>query len=115
MTIVTSNTAFIETDCIFKHEGKSFESGGSFLAINKKTGKLGGILYEYENEGKIGSWHGDIKIPAKFGYKFDSNFRDCQGFPVQRRYCWFTYHGKRFIGINYNIHWQSCISVRELK
>jgi hypothetical protein len=45
MTDKNNTASFIETDCKFNHEGKTFESGGSFLATNKKTGKLGGISY----------------------------------------------------------------------
>jgi hypothetical protein len=120
MTIIKSNTAFIETDCKIEHEGKSFESGGSFLAINKKTGKLGGILYACYSKkdlpfGEVTSWNGSLRIKAKFGYIFNSNFRDCQGFPVKRQYCWFSYQGHNFIGINYNVEWQNCITVREIK
>lgn len=114
MTIVSTNTAFIETDCIFKFEGKSFENGGSFLAINKKTGKLGGILYASPQTNEVTSWHGDIRIKAKFGQIFKSNFYGFNGYN-KRQYCWFTYKGHNFIGINYSIDNQDCISVKEIK
>ena len=102
--------AFIDQNCIFNFQGKSFESGGAFLAINKKTGKLGGILYANSKEKIVSNWHGTIKINAKFGKVFNSNF-----YQVKRQYCWFTYQGKNFIGINYNCDWQDCISVREIR
>lgn len=104
-----SNEAFVETDCKITFEGKTFESGGSFIAINKKTGKLGGILYEDAEHNQVTSWDGSLKIPAKYGRIFRSNFRD-----NRRRFVWFTYQGKHFIGINYSVDWQSCISVREI-
>jgi hypothetical protein len=121
MAILTDDKKqMLETDCQFTHNGQTFESGGSWLMLNQKTGKMQGILYACYSKkdlpfGEVTSWDGKLRIKAKFGNIFNSNFRDCQGCPVKRQYCWFTYQGKNFIGINYNVSWQSCINVREVK
>lgn len=87
--------AFIEKDCIFEMDGKSFESGGSWLLVNKKTGLLGGILYAFQKENKIGSWNGKLKINAVFGNEWYSNFGD------KRQTVKFEYKGKKFTGTYY--------------
>lgn len=108
------SNGFIDVNCKLDFQGKYFESGGAFLAVNKKTGKLGGILYANPRMNVVTNWHGDIKIPAKFGQVFNSNFHGYSGYN-RRQYCWFTYQGHNFIGINYSVDNQDCISVREVK
>lgn len=100
--------AFIETECIFKHNDKAYESGGSYLLQNKKTGKLEGILYSHNDE-TIGIWDGSKKVKAHFGKPFRTNFGQ------NARYVWFTWDNKKFVGINRSIDWQDIYRVREIK
>jgi len=72
--------------------GKTFTSGGAFMGVNKKTGKMGGLLYAYPRERSVGTWDGTIKIPAKFTRIYRDNFGGL------RQTVYFTYQGKRFIG-----------------
>jgi len=108
-TIVKTNTAFIERDCIIEHDGHKFESGGSYLLKRQDNGKYQGILYANPKTNEVTSWDGKSRIPAYFGKVFNSNFYNCK-----RQYCWFTYEGHKFIGINYSVDWQECITVKEL-
>lgn len=101
---------FIEQDCTLKLDGKEFTSGGSYIAKNIKTGKLEGILYASPTTKEVTSWDGKLRIPAYFGQVFNSNSWNCR-----RQYCWFTYQGKKFVGINYSVDNQECINVREIK
>ena len=107
-TIVKENTAFIETDCTIEYDGKKFTSGGSWLMQNVKTGKYQGILYASPKTNEVTSWDGKLRIKAYFGKVFQGNMS-------KRQYCWFSYENHNFIGINYSVDWQDCISVKEIK
>lgn len=107
-TLVKEREQFIEQDCTITHEGHSFTSGGSWLMTNSKTGKMQGILYASPETNEVTSWDGSLRIPAYFGKVFQGNMS-------RRQYCWFTYAGKHFVGINYSVDWQECISVKEIK
>ena len=117
--IITCNRSksFIETDCKIEFEGKTFESGGSFLVPNRKTGKLEGLLYasikepeqkaqlntnlgvwplsNWGTKGTVSSWDGSIKIDALFLNEWQSNMGDI------RQVVRFEYEGKKFSGIYY--------------
>lgn len=107
-TIVKNDKAFVETDCTFEHEGKKFTSGGSWLMKRKDNGKYEGILYANPEKRQVTSWDGSLVIPATFGKVFQGNIS-------KRQYCWFTYQGMHFVGINYSVDWQDCIKVKQIK
>ncbi len=109
-TILKTNTAFIEQDCTLKLGDHSYTSGGSWLMKRKDTSKYQGILYASPKTNEVTSWDGTLRIKAYFGRVFRSNFWNCR-----RQYCWFTYEGHKFVGINYSVDNQECISVREVK
>lgn len=89
------NSQFLEDNCTIEIDGKSFTSGGSFIGKHRKTGLLGGCLYAYPKENKIGSWNGEIKIPCKFKNQWLSNMGDT------RQLIYFEYKGHKFWGIYY--------------
>jgi hypothetical protein len=101
---------FIDTDCKIEHEGKIFESGGAFILTNTKTEKMGGMVYGYEEEKKVGNWDGSLKIPAHYGRIYESNFLG-----NRRRHVWFKYDGKNFFGVCYSVDWDQRYQVREVK
>ena len=86
---------FIEENCKIDLNGNSFESGGSYLLTRKDTGKKVGLFYAYENDKKVGNWHGDKKVNAIFGHTWRSNFMD------KRQSVYFTWEGTRFYGVYY--------------
>jgi hypothetical protein len=88
------STPFVETDCTFTFEGRTFESGGSWL-IPDKNGHLVGLLYAYEGEGCVGTWHGDKKYPARFGRTWKSNMGDTRQHVVAK------IEGRTFSGTYY--------------
>lgn len=104
---------FMDQNCMIEHEGQKFESGGAFIALNKKTGKLGGRVYTHCNPDKgvyeVSNWHGTIKIKASFGTIWTSNFGD------RRRSVYFWYEGKAFYGMWCSIDFNELVSVREIK
>jgi hypothetical protein len=104
-----SNNQCIETSTI-TIDGKSFTSGGSFIAKNIQTNKYEGIVYGYQKEGKVGTWDGSVKVEAYFGQVFDSNWIN-----NRRQYVWFTWRNMKFVGINYAYDWQDTFSVRQIK
>lgn len=105
---------FVETDCKITFEGKTFSSGGTFLLPRKFDGLLGGILYRHQDN-TIGNWEGSIKIPYTITNTWNSVFRDYHGCPQKNQSIRFTYQGKQFSGIHYNIEWNDVIHVKELK
>jgi hypothetical protein len=107
--------AFVEPDCTFTHEGKTFESGGAWLAQRKDTGRYEGILYAKPETHEVTDWHGKLRIQASFGPVWHSAFRDYQGFPQKNRTIRFEYQGKRFSGIQYNIDWSEIVRVKEVR
>lgn len=101
--------AFVEPECTIEFQGRKFTSGGAWLMQNAKTGKLQGIMYANPQTHTVSTWSGNIKVNALFGRVFQSNW-----YNVRRQYCWFEYAGHSFIGINYSVDNQDCISVREI-
>lgn len=99
--------SFIEQDCTFSVEGKTFTSGGSYLVPNKR-GRLVGLFYAYPKEDSIGNWSGDLKIPARYSTEYYSNFGD------KRQTLYFEYEGKAFIGIWYKSG-SDIVRVREVR
>ena len=73
-------------------EGKKFSYGGSFLGLNKKTGKLGGVLYGFPKTGEVGTWDGSKKVKAEFGKEWQSNMGDL------RQTVKFKFNNKNFVG-----------------
>jgi hypothetical protein len=92
----------------FEHEGRAFTSGGAYIGKHKVTGKLGGLLYAFEKEGKVGSWDGKLKIPARFGKEYRDNFGGT------RQTVYFTYQGKQFMGVFFKSQ-GDIVRVREIK
>ena len=90
-----SQNTFVETDCTVKFNEQSFTSGGAFIGRRKDNGKLGGILYAYEQQNMVGDWHGQTKVLARFGNEWHSNFGDT------RQSVYFTWQGIPFYGIYY--------------
>ena len=76
------------------HEGKKFTSGGSFIGKSKE-GKLGGILYAYPDENKVGSWDKSVTYPAEFDTEWMSNMGDV------RQTVRFKIGDKKFVGTYY--------------
>ena len=100
-TIVKDKDCFVETDCIFTFgNGKSFESGGSFLLRNKKTNKLEGLFYAFEEEGKVGTWDGSIKVKSTFTHEWYSNMGD------KRQSVYFTWDNVPMYGVYYKTNSQ---------
>jgi hypothetical protein len=108
-TILKEKAAIIETGCTINIKGKSFTSGGSWLAQRKDNGKYEGYLYASPKTSEVTSWDGSLRIPARFGRVFQSNWVN-----NKRQYCWFTYEGINFIGINYSIDWREDIFVKQI-
>jgi hypothetical protein len=99
---------FVEQECILEHEGKKFESGGTWLAKRKDNDKLEGTFYAYPKEFSVGSWDGSIKVKATFGHSWRSNFGDV------RQSIYFTYKGVNFYGVYYKTN-SDIVRVREIK
>jgi len=98
----------IERKCVFEFEGRSFEAGGAFIGVNPKTGKHGGIVYAFENEKRVGNWHGDIKTSAHFGREWISVFGD------KRQSVYFQWKGINFYGVYYKSG-SDIVRVREIR
>lgn len=103
----TDGKTYFEKKCTFEWLGKTFEAGGAFIGFNKITQKHSGIVYEYQSEGKVGNWHGDIKVNAIFGRKRIGSFGEI------RQSVWFIWRGIKFYGICSNC--RSDIKAREIK
>jgi hypothetical protein len=89
---------FLEEDCAFEHEGRRYVSGGSYIGRHRETGRLGGILYVYRTEGRpshVGSWAGELKVPARFGREWRSNMGDV------RQSVDFRLEGREYCGVWY--------------
>ena len=107
-TIIKENTAFIEQDCTIELDGKKFSSGGSWLMKRKDNSKYEGIMYAGPSTNEVTSWNGTLRIKAHYGKVFQGNMS-------KRQYCWFTHEGHKFIGINYSVNNQECITIKEIK
>jgi len=115
MSTIQNGAAFVDTQCILTLQGKSFESGGGFIAQRADNGKWEGVLYgdykapNYGATGTITNWHGDIKIVCHYGPVYRSNMGD------NRRWVWFTWHGMTFAGCWCGIDFNQAIQVRQIK
>ena len=96
-------TTFIETDCKIEHEGKSFESGGSFIC-ECSDGYLRGIVYAKPENKTVVTWHGEVIAKAIFGRIYQGNFCKMQSVS-------FDLNGKRFNG-RYCPDWAQMVRVR---
>ena len=67
MKTIRSGAQFIDQSCSINLQGLTFKSDRAFILRNTKTNKLGGILYAYPKENKVGNWDGKIKVSAFFG------------------------------------------------
>lgn len=86
----------IEQDCtITGPRSQAFTSGGAWVGKHKGTGRLGGLLYAYQKESKVGDWHGRKKVPAYFGREWRSNMGDT------RQVVSFQLYGRPCTGIYY--------------
>lgn len=98
---------FIEEGTI-THEGRAFTSGGAHIGTHKTTGKMGGVLYAFPKENKVGSWDGKLKLPAHFGKEYRDNFGGT------RQTVYFKYQGKEFVGIWFKSQ-GDIVRVKEIK
>lgn len=80
---------YIEKDCIIEHEGRKFESGGAVIANGQA------ILYAYEKDKAVGTWHGDKKYPAYYGHEWRSCFGD------KRQSVYFSIDNVKYYGVYY--------------
>jgi hypothetical protein len=92
--------AFIEQDCKIVHEGKTFESGGSWMMQRADTKQYVGILYLYTTTiapGRVtyhvGTWDGSKKVPCSVFSHWRGNFGD------KRLALRFHWDGMAFTGI----------------
>jgi len=108
MKTIKKGVQFIDQDCKISAQGMSFTSDGAFILRNIKTNKLGGILYAYPKEKKVGNWHGSIKIRAYFGREWYSNIGD------KRQSIYFIYEGVSFYGVYYKTN-SDIVRVKEIK
>jgi hypothetical protein len=99
---------FVERKCVVKFGKRRFESDGAFIGKHKKTKMLGGVLYAYEKEGKVGNWKGTWKIPATFGDEWISNMGD------KRQNVDFQIGRKKFHGTYFKSH-GDIVRIRQLK
>ena len=113
--VVGADKTCMEKDCTFSFQGKTFESGGSFIGLNPKTGKHGGIVYAYEKDGQVGNWHGDVKVRATFGKEWRSKLVTPQAtYRSVRQSVYFTWNGINFYGVYCKSN-GDIIRVREIK
>ena len=114
---------------IVEIDGKEFSSGGSCV-YEDENGKLRGILYvgnakEDENirtmcgnvkkyDTFLTSWYGEIKVYARIGTTWLNSFRDYHGSRQENRSYYFTIHGKKCRGVNYNRQWQQIVKFKEI-
>lgn len=103
-----NGTAFIEQKCCIEFNGQKFCSGGSWLCVNAKTGKLEGFLYSTSNEKEVTSWDGSLRIPATYGKEYRNNFGAlCQSI-------WFKYQDHYFYGRLLGKEWSQIVRCKEI-
>ncbi len=107
MKTIQNGAQFIDQDCSIVIKGRTFTSGGAFIAQNRKTNKLEGIVYAYPQEHKVGNWHGSLKIHAYYGNEWCSNMGD------KRQSIYFAYKGISFYGVYYKSN-SDIVRVRQL-
>jgi hypothetical protein len=98
---------FVEKDCKIEHEGKTFESGGSYL-LPCTDGKIRGAVYVSEENMRrvVTTWHGEVIAPA--------TWTDYQGNFCRMRRVSFTWQGRKFVG-DYCPDWSELVKVRSTK
>ena len=101
-------TTFVEQDCTFRHEGQSFSANGAWIGRHKVTGKLGGILYAFPKESKVGTWNGSKKVSATFAREWRSCFGDT------RQAVYFTWDDVPFSGVYFKSG-SDIVRAREVK
>ena len=99
-------TKFIETECKFTHEGKTYESGGAWIA-ECTDGKMRGVVYVNERKGIVTTWHGEKIAELDTLTDYQGNFCKMQRIS-------FTLDGKKFIG-DYCPDWAEACKVRTTK
>lgn len=113
--------AFIEEDCTFTFEGRTFTSGGAVL-LPDENGLLHGTLYmrtiqpamlwRHEWEGgvyTIGEWHSEGKhVPCSVSRSWHNNMGD------RRRFVTFEWEGHSMYGV-WCYSAQDCVHVHERK
>ena len=107
------STTFVETDCMITHEGKTFESGGSYL-VDCTDGYRRGVVYAKpigtpNTTGCpcVTTWHGEYIASAHFGREYRGNF--CRMQSVS-----FTLDGVRYTG-RYCPDWSQAVKVRSTR
>lgn len=109
-TLMDKNTGcFMDTDCTIEIQGKKFTSGGAFIGINKKTGKMGGGVYGNLDKNIVSNWDGTITVKANFGKPYLNKKR------VKCVDVWFMYQNRKFKGCLKDIEWNEYINVKEIK
>ena len=103
-------STFVEKDCDFTHEGKTFEAGGSYL-LPCTDGKVRGAVYivkdKMTDEYHASTWHGEHLAFLDTMTVYRGNF--CRMCRVT-----FTYDGRKFIG-EYCPDWADACKVRSTK
>jgi hypothetical protein len=94
---------FIEKSCTIKHRGKSYTSGGSFVA-NCSDGYARGVVYVDPKENRVTTWHGKKIATASLGRTFQGNF-------CKMRSVSFEFAGAKFTG-RYCPDWADAVKVR---
>jgi len=108
MKTIRNGAQFIDQSCSINLQGMTFTSDGAFILRNIKTNKLGGILYAYPKENKVGNWDGKIKVSAYFGREWYSNMGD------KRQAVYFTFNKISFYGVYYKTN-SDIVRVRQIK
>jgi len=108
MKTIRNGAQFIDQSCSINLQGMTFTSDGAFILRNIKTNKLGGILYAYPKENKVGNWDGTIKVSAYFGREWYSNMGE------KRQAVYFTYNKISFYGVYYKTN-SDIVRVRQIK
>ena len=106
---------FVETDCKFTHEGRTFEAGGAWLC-DCTDGFKRGVVYAKPiiriaegcpAHGVVTDWHGNEIAKAVFGVPYQGNF-------CKLRSVSFTVDGVKFTG-RYCPDWADAVKVRSTK
>lgn len=83
-----SNASYVETDCIFEHTGRKFESGGAVITPDY-------IVCYPRSDGKVCDWHGNVLSEAFVL----SSWRTPRSFLAAWMYSFAVYiQGVRYVG-----------------
>ena len=68
-------TAFVEQNCVFEHDGQSYEAGGAWL-LQCIDGYRRGVVYAKPTATPpcVTDWHGNTISPARFGPIYNGPF-----------------------------------------